>query len=61
LRKFTKYEMWILSVVGCVRPDNFTKNRFSLSDAPTQSVIPKTENDAISFIHMMAGFTLPKS
>jgi len=53
--------MWILSVVGCVRPDNFTKNRFSLSDAPTQSVIPKTENDAISFIHMMAGFTLPKS
>lgn len=25
-----------LSLVGCVRPNNLTKNRFPISDAPTQ-------------------------
>jgi hypothetical protein len=34
LTKFSKYVMWILSLVGCVRPNNLVKNRFPLSDAP---------------------------
>jgi hypothetical protein len=34
LTKFSKYVGYILSLVGCVRPDKFAKNRFLLSDAP---------------------------
>jgi hypothetical protein len=34
LAKFSKYVIYIISLVGCVKPDKFAKNRFLSSDAP---------------------------
>jgi hypothetical protein len=54
LTKFSKYVMWILSLVGCVRPNNLVKNRFPLSDAP-YSIGYSQSRKRRNFVHSYDG------
>jgi len=54
LTKFSKYVMWILSLVGCVRPNNLVKNRFPLSDAP-YSISYSQSRKRGNFVHSYDG------
>ena len=54
LTKFSKYGMWILSLVGCVRPNNLVKNRFPLSDAP-YSISYSQSRKRRNFVHSYDG------
>jgi hypothetical protein len=54
LTKFSKYAMWILSLVGCVRPNNLVKNRFSLADA-AYSISYSQSRKRRNFVHLYDG------